>query len=159
MSNQRRGISSDLELGRSHSDDPVSNVLDVSCSDASAASGALSTAHSATTSKEEGRIMIANNEDRAIKYLRLILLLILVVVAAGCSYAVFWYTHSSEQENFERMYLDQASKLVDAFRSNANRRLRAVESFAIAISSNAESQGMQWPMVTIDDYGKFQRRI
>lgn len=98
------------------------------------------------------KIEIANNESKQVSYMRHILVLVLFLVATGVSAAVFLFSRESEQNEFETQYYDHAHKVTSSFRTNANMRLGAIESFAVSIASGAKSRGETWPNVTTPDF-------
>lgn len=119
--------------------------------------GSVMTGDSSRHTEEKGeQITIAKSEDRAVFYLRVVLFLVLLGVAACISGAVFWYSSDYEQDDFETQYLDHAHKVIEAFKSNGARRLRAIDSLAFGITDYALSSGETWPNVTIPN---FERRV
>ncbi|CAB9513338.1 Receptor-type guanylate cyclase gcy [Seminavis robusta] len=112
-----------------------------------------SQSHVTSNSPEDGeKIVIANSESKQVYYLRSLLVLVLVLVAAGVSTAVFLFARGSEQKDFETQYYDHALKVTSSFRANAKLRLGAIESFAVSIASGAKARGETWPMVTTPDF-------
>ena len=102
--------------------------------------------------KSEQQPVLAKQETRAVNTLRLLVLLVLVTVATTVSLAVFFYTRDSEQETFETRFADQAQKVIDAFQTNADRRLAALQAFSQQVTSHAVSQGETFPNVTLPDF-------
>lgn len=86
-------------------------------------------------SQEEERQALARKETRTVSCLRLVELFLLVSVALAVSLAVFLYTKQTEENDFEDVVEDHASKVMEAFRDNAQRRVQAVEGFSTDIKS------------------------
>lgn len=101
---------------------------------------------------------LAQGETRAVVCLRLVVAVVLVGVALGVTLSVYLYNRSLEQEAFEANFVDNAIKIVDSFKASAERRVGAIDSLALSITSHAlsSSNNDRWPMVTLPD---FERRV
>ena len=95
---------------------------------------------------------LAKNETRAVNIARVFMVLVLVGVAATVSYFAFEYTRESEEELFESSFLDQATKLTEAFSSNADKRMTALRSFSQSITTYSLTSGNEFPFVTVPDF-------
>lgn len=106
-----------------------------------------STTHSGGpgTSESESRITLAKEESKKVCLLRGVLFVVLLVVAATVSAFVYWYIRENEKDDFETGFMEKGLKVVGEFKTNADRRLQAVESLATTISSSARAQNMAWP--------------
>jgi hypothetical protein len=60
---------------------------------------------------DEGDELLAKKETRAILWLRLAVVLVLVTSIIGVSLAVYSYTKESEQESFENQFQNDATKV------------------------------------------------
>lgn len=124
-------------------------------------SESVSSHHSVTGSgskggKEEEKIVIANQENRVVGYLRLTLVLVLVAVGAVVATLVYLYTSRDQEEDFRLQFADHAEKVIDSFQSSAERRLGAVEALTVSIVANAKAQGQTWPFIKVPE---FEERI
>jgi len=95
---------------------------------------------------------LAQHETRAVNITRVFMLLVLVGVAATVSYFAFEYTRETEQEFFESSFVDQATKLTEAFSTNADKRMTALRSFSQSITTYSLSSGNRFPFVTVPDF-------
>jgi hypothetical protein len=98
--------------------------------------------------EEEDRLRnraLAKDETRVISYLRLLVFFILAAVGAAVAATVYSYTRGKEEDTFREKALDNAQKVVDAFRTNAARRLAAIDSLFMAYTSHALNTGASWP--------------
>lgn len=104
-----------------------------------------------------GLPVLAQGETRAVVFLRIVTALVLVGAAVGVSLSVFLYSRSIEKETFENHFIDNAIKIVDSFKAGAERRVGAIDSLALSITSHAlSSRSDFWPLVTLPD---FKRRV
>ena len=62
----------------------------------------------AIVTKEGRNITLARNETKAVSWLRVIVLLVLVAVAAAVSLAVYFFTRKEEVDDFETVFEDSA---------------------------------------------------
>lgn len=93
-------------------------------------------------------VVFAEKENKAVRSLRIVLLLVLVTTAALVSGAAFLYSRNKETETFDRTFTEQAGKVLDAFQANAVQRLTALESFSQQITSFAIATNATFPFVT-----------
>lgn len=100
----------------------------------------------------ESEVVIANSETKTVGYLRLVLLLVLLGVAAMISFAGYWFTYLNQKEEFETKASEACQKVVSTFQQSAKRRLEAMHSLSTSIASNAAAQGQTWPNVTVPDF-------
>ncbi|CAB9524962.1 Receptor-type guanylate cyclase gcy [Seminavis robusta] len=98
------------------------------------------------------KINIAHSETRHVYRARIVMAVVLMLVAGIICGGVYYLTRKQEEEMFENAFLDLATKVADTFESMAARRLSAIESLAVTISSNAASRFQRWPNVTVDDF-------
>lgn len=102
---------------------------------------------------------LAKNETKAISYLRMVVFLVLVTVAAAVCTTIYLFAKNNEQERFELAFADQSLKVIDAFRTNARRRVAAIDSLSQAYTSHAMSTQSKWPFVTLPDYERRASRV
>lgn len=103
---------------------------------------------------EEEKVILAQTEDKAVGYLRLLVALLLAIVALAVSLSVYFITKQSEQIDFENDFHDTSSKVVEQFGLTLQSRFDVIENFALDMSSRVLSNNeMEWPFVTFPDYG------
>jgi hypothetical protein len=93
----------------------------------------------------------AVSESRAVSYLRLCVLAVLVASAAAVSIGVYFYTLNSELASFEASFSDDATKVMEAVSSSLYITLEAADSYLVNTVSHARSIDQQWPFVTLPD--------
>lgn len=132
------------------------NKLDIAVDDEELLDLSLSHHNEDVVKAKPVKKTIAKDENRWVRYWRIVLLLSLVCVAVGVSLTVYKVFSRNEQEDFHRAYVDHAKKIVESFQRNAVIRLQAVEALAVGIASTAKAQGQTWPNVTYPD---FEQRV
>ena len=98
---------------------------------------------------------LARHETKAVQWLRVAVILVLIGTAFAVCAATFLFTRLSEAEDFKAAFHDEAARVVEAFRINADTRVGAIEVFAMTITSHAQFANQTWPFVTLPD---FERR-
>jgi len=98
------------------------------------------------------KVTIANSENQKVGFLRFTLLLVLVGLAAAAAFAAFHFSSAKEKDDFETYATEQCTKVVSTFEESAKRRLEAIESLVLSISSNAAAQNRPWPFVSVPDF-------
>jgi hypothetical protein len=93
----------------------------------------------------------AVSESKAVSYLRLCVLAVLVASAAGVAIGVFYFTRNSELDSFEASFSDDATKVAEAVSSSLYTTLEAADSYLVNTVSYARSIDQQWPFVTLPD--------
>lgn len=83
---------------------------------------------------------LAKAETRAVTIIRLVTIAVLISAALVTSWLVFWYAVDQESEDFEQAFYYDANKVIDTYKSNANQRMRALESFSTSITQFAVSR-------------------
>lgn len=97
-------------------------------------------------------IEIASQERRRVSWMRVVLFLVMLATVVLVSFSAYYYARSEEQEEFETSFDDMAHKLASAFRTNAKRRVGAIQSLATTITSSAIAENQTWPNVTLADF-------
>ena len=95
---------------------------------------------------------IGKKRNQVVARVRLVVFLVLLAVAGAVSFSVYYYTKSQESDAFENHFYDQASKVVQAFKFNAVRRLEALEAFSTQITSYGISSNSTFPFITLPDF-------
>ena len=89
---------------------------------------------------------LASRETAQLKKLRLIFGAILFAAAGGVGFAIAWTTHQHEVGLFEHKAEDRSLKIMDTFRTSAEKKLLAIESLSISLTSYANFQNKTWPV-------------
>lgn len=95
---------------------------------------------------------IAVKETRAVNFLRIAAVTVLVSVAAVVCSLVFITFRDAEHETFKTEFSFLASRIIDSIALNAQQRLGALESFSTTITSFANATDASFPFVTIPDF-------
>lgn len=104
-----------------------------------------------SSSKEEDE-SLAHSETRAVRCLRLAVLIVLVVAAAVVGVLAYDYARDEEIKEFERSFDANANKVVESFHNAIEYRLGAFNSFANALTSYSIESGNEFPFVTLPDF-------
>lgn len=107
----------------------------------------ISALHEADDSAEA----FANRESRAVSWLRLVVLAVLVTCAACTAVAVYYYTRNSEYQAFEASFVSDAAKVMEAVGATLYVSLGAVDSYVVGMVSLARATNQSWPFVTVPD--------
>jgi hypothetical protein len=109
----------------------------------------------ALPSKEEAAARdqaLGTHETRAVSWIRAVVFLTIAVVAVAVCGLMYSFASQSEEDSFQSAFADQSSKVVDAFKTNARRRIKAIDSLSQAYTSHALDTQAKWPLVTLPDY-------
>ena len=109
------------------------------------------TSHDTTNNAEE----LAIKETKAVRRLRIIVLLVFLGVATLVCYFAYRFATSNEYSHFNMAFVDQATRVIDAFQASSKKRVGAIENFALSIASHGKYTNSTWPNVTFPD---FERR-
>lgn len=96
--------------------------------------------------------LLATDETRRVRVLRVILVLAMIAVAALICALVYDRSKRDEEEAFEAEFDDLAQRLVEGFHANAKLRLQALDQLSVAITSFAIHSHQSFPTVTVYDY-------
>lgn len=123
---------------------------------------------------------IARAETRAVRSLKLMVLLVLVLSSIGVALAVYFYTYNAEQVQFKVAFADDSRKVLEvserteksfpteigthicfgkAMGRSLERTLGAVDAYSSSFVSNARSSNQSWPFVAIDDFAVRTEKI
>ncbi|CAB9521724.1 Receptor-type guanylate cyclase gcy [Seminavis robusta] len=102
---------------------------------------------------------LAKRETKAISYLRLLVFFTIAAVATTVCVIMYQFASDSEEDRFESAFADHSTKVVDSFKTNAARRVKAIDTLSQAYTSHAISTGAEWPLVTLPDYERRASRI
>jgi len=95
----------------------------------------------------------ASSETKAVFWLKVLLLSILVASTIGVALLVYYYTSQAEKSQFEERFDKEASKMVDAVRGSFFLSLGALDAYVLDLVSYAKYSDSDWPFVTLPDYG------
>ncbi|KAL7565587.1 hypothetical protein ACA910_014299 [Epithemia clementina (nom. ined.)] len=95
---------------------------------------------------------VAHGETKAIRILRVVVLVVLLLTATLVSVGVYRYTRHEETSTFEREYQHNALKIMQAFHDAVERRLGAINTLSTAMTSLALYTNQSFPFVTMPDF-------
>ncbi|CAJ1933537.1 unnamed protein product [Cylindrotheca closterium] len=104
------------------------------------------------SSSAEEEASLAHYETRAVRCLRLVVLIVLVIAATVVGVLAYDYALEEEIKEFERNFEANAFKLVESFHNAIDYRLGAFNSFANALTSYSIETGNDFPFVTLPDF-------
>ncbi len=93
-------------------------------------------------------------ESKAVFWLKLTVLAVLVASALSVALAVYFYTSNSETDQFEEHFQDSVDKVFDSYLRQIDRTLGIADSFVLGVISYATHTNQEWPFVTLPDFGK-----
>jgi hypothetical protein len=99
-----------------------------------------------------GMPTVASGETRAINILRAAVLLLLAFTAILSCVGVYFYTRNEEQLKYERAYEANALRIVESFHTTVERRLEAMHSLALSVTSYALDANKTFPFVTLPHF-------
>jgi hypothetical protein len=95
---------------------------------------------------------LARRETKAVKVLRVLVLVLLFVTATLTSVGVYFYLSNEETQAFESGYQAKAQRIIESFHDAVERRMGAVNSMATAITSHSLATKQTFPFVTIPNF-------
>jgi hypothetical protein len=98
------------------------------------------------------RNTLGKRETRAIFFLRLLVMVVFVLLAVSSSMSVFFYVQNSEEDQFQSEFGVHADKVIESFNLAIERKLSAIDSLSVAITSHAISSGSTFPNVTVPHF-------
>jgi signal transduction histidine kinase/CheY-like chemotaxis protein len=98
-------------------------------------------------------------ESKAVFWLKLTVLTVLVASALSVALTVYFYTSNSETEQFEEHFQDNVDKVFDSNLRQIDRTLGIADSFVLGLVSYATYTDQKWPFVTLPDFGKRLAKI
>jgi class 3 adenylate cyclase len=102
--------------------------------------------------REMERKTLAKNENRAVFWLRIIVVLVLLTTTAMVLTFVYKDMSSSQQESFEAAFESDSLKVLDSFHRSVRRMMESSDSISTFYTSYALSSGSTFPNVTLPDY-------
>jgi hypothetical protein len=98
------------------------------------------------------RNTLGKQESRAIWYLRCLVIVTFVSLAVGTSVTTYIYVRTNEKSQFQTEFDVYADKVIESFNSAIQRKINAVDSLSVAITSHAMSSGSTFPNVTVPHF-------
>ena len=107
--------------------------------------------HQTTAQNDQYGAGLAKDETRAIRRLKLGMVVFLLCVAGAIAGIVYAFTNNVQQSEFEAEFLEQGTKLVSGFSSDSFQKMQALDGLSRALNLHNES----WPFVTIPNSHDF----
>jgi hypothetical protein len=101
---------------------------------------------------KEAESGIAAKESKAVRWIRLIAIAVVVLSTMGVALAVFFYMSNSERETFAYRFKSDSFKILESIGSTIDRSLGSVDAFAVNMVSSAKESNQTWPFVTLSDF-------
>jgi len=102
-------------------------------------------------SSEGDKSKLGSDDSRRIRGMRFLALLVLLFSVAG-ALAVYLYLSSSQMEQFETQFQDDAIKLLASLGGTLDYSMGAVDALTVGLVSYAQATNQKWPFVTIPDF-------
>lgn len=101
---------------------------------------------------ERVRNTLAKKEDKAIGYLRIIVFLLLVGVAASVATFIYSYVDTEQKENFDNDFQAHAFKIIESFEKTMSGKVEAMDALAMQYTAYAKETGATWPNVSLPNF-------
>jgi hypothetical protein len=156
-SRDQREVEEDLDSAESggHQYDAHGRVIEqddeYSVSMASERGGPLGLSAKQRHAQEE-RATLGKNETQAILCLRGLVLLALILIAVGCSVAVYFVALEGQKEEYAEEFGNFVHEVIEAFHGQLERKLDATDTLSTDITSYALATGSEFPFVTVPDF-------
>jgi class 3 adenylate cyclase len=95
---------------------------------------------------------IAKGENKAVFWLRVIVLLVLLTSTIGVAVAVYFYMTDAETDEFETQFNSDAAKVLEEVGKSLDNTLGATDAFVVNMIAYARYSGSEWPLVTMPDF-------
>ena len=102
---------------------------------------------------EEDDPEIAKKETRAVLWIRIFVLTVLLLTTVTVAYLVHYYIEESEEDNFHESFEHDALTVLEAVGNVLDLTLGAADSFAVGLVSYAYQTDSDWPFVVLPDFG------
>ena len=107
--------------------------------------------HSAVTIEDEQELT-GKEDTRMAFYFRILVVALFVTLCALVPSIIYTVAHRNEVHSFESSFAALAEKVMDSVEYQLARKLSAIDSLRIAVTSFAAYTNTTWPFVTIPDY-------
>ena len=101
---------------------------------------------------DDERNTLARTEDKAVRYLRWAVLLVLLVTASIVSTGCLLFMKADQQQDFEVEFEMNAKKILTSFQQTISMKLEAMDALSVDCTCYARSTGAVWPNVTFSDF-------
>lgn len=94
---------------------------------------------------------LTRKESKAVFWLRLVVLMILVLTAVAVSITVYEITRRGEASEFETQYQGAATKVIESF-ADIVYEMGAISGLGVANSAHSVDHKSEWPFVTLSNF-------
>lgn len=98
-------------------------------------------------------------ESRAVRGIRLTVLLTLLFSAIGISLGVWYHLQSEDNKAFERSFQSDADKVMMSFAQTLDDNLGAADAFGVKMISSALTSNSTWPEVTVPNFALHATKV
>jgi hypothetical protein len=92
---------------------------------------------------------IAEGESKAVFWLRVLVLCVLVISTVSVVLGVYFYMSGAEEDEFETKFNSDAHKVVKALGNTLDQTLGATDAFIVKTVTYARYSNSEWPFVTM----------
>lgn len=146
----RGGVEVDMVVMGGSSHEGKQTIEDDSQSVESSASG-MDNAPTMTAKQEAAkheRETLGRRESRAILCLRIAVVLLFLIIGLASGFSVYYYVHDGETDAFETEFTFYAERVTELFIIGMQRKMSAIDTLSVSITSYAEQSGSQFPFVS-----------
>jgi hypothetical protein len=101
---------------------------------------------------KQEREILGGKENRMVARLRVIVFFVLLVTAVLVSLGVFFYTRGDEEDDFRSEFAANAAKVIGSFHEAVERKLNAIDTMSVMITTFALSTEASFPNVTFPNF-------
>jgi class 3 adenylate cyclase len=105
-----------------------------------------------TAGEDAERQTLGRKESKAVGYLKIVVVIVLLTAAVLASVSTFLFTRDAEVQDFERQFEAHATRVIESFREVFDRQLAAVDALSCSVTSYALASGSTFPYVTVPDF-------
>jgi len=142
-------LSSSLPSQRRQLSAMMDHSSDVGDDDDADDDNADATSNKSTNVDEAAAMLMAQSENKAVLYGKLVVLTVLLLSALGIALAIFYYITHSERDAFHDQFHHDAMKIMEAIGSTLDITLGSMDAFLMVMASYAHASNMTWPFVTL----------
>lgn len=124
--------------------------LSASCNDSVAS--AVEADSSPPEPLDDERKTLARKEDKAVKYLRWVVLVLLLATATVVSTGCLLFMKAAQNGAFLDEYEMFAAKILKSFQQTVSLKVQAMEELSVTFTSYARGTGATFPNVTLPDF-------
>ena len=95
---------------------------------------------------------LGRKENRAVAFLRLVVMALLLGIATLVSLGVYFYSRQDERDDFHYSFSMHATQLSDSFSDAVERKLGALGTLSNTVTSYAEDTSSTFPFVTVSHF-------